>query len=201
MAGFFPTTPGPREVTLKSRFFVAVSRAQSGRRFARSAGGHFWELRASWSPMTADMFGPIEGFLAAQQGAYEAFAFIHPSKKVPRGVATGTPVVNGASQVGTSLATSGWTPNITGIMKAGDLIGIAGQTKVYMMTEDANSGATGLATLVVSPPIMQSPANGAALTVTNVPFTVALDEVYESRARTRGIIDAFDIVMTEHIAT
>lgn len=201
MAGFFPTTPGPREVSLKSHFFVAVSRAQSGRRFARSAGGHYWQLRASWSPMTADMFAPIEGFLAAQQGAFEAFAFIHPSKKVPRGVATGTPIVSGANQVGTNLNTSGWTANITGIMKAGDLIGIAGQTKVYMLTADANSGATGLATLIISPPLMQSPAASAAIVTSNVPFTVALDEVYEARARTRGIIDSFDIVMTEHIAT
>lgn len=151
--------------------------------------------------MTAEMFGPIEGFLMSQQGSFEAFAFIHPSKKAPLGVATGTPVVNGAGQVGTSLATSGWTANITGIMKAGDIIGIAGQTKVYMVTADANSDATGLATLIISPPLMQSPASLSAIVTSNVSFTVALDEVYEARARTRGIVDTFDIVMTEHIAT
>lgn len=151
--------------------------------------------------MTADMFGPIEGFLAAQQGAFEAFAFIHPTKKTPRGLATGTPVVSGAAQVGASLLTSGWTASVTGIMKAGDIIGVAGQTKVYMVTADANSNGSGVATLIVSPPLMQSPANAAAIVTSNVPFTVALDDIYETRSRTRGIIDSFDIVMTEHIAT
>lgn len=106
------------------------------------------------------------------------------------GVATGTPLVNGASQNVTyaaakdtwsqSLITDGWTNSTTGILKAGDVFTIAGVNAVNPSTKadtgrlqtftvlaDANSGATtGPATLTISPPIITS---GAFQTVTAVP--------------------------------
>lgn len=98
------------------------------------------------------------------------------------GVATGTPLVNGASQgvtwaaskdTGTqSLITNGWTNSTTGILKAGDVITIGGVYAVnpvtkatlsflrqFVVTADADSGAsTGPATLTISPPIITSGA-------------------------------------------
>ena len=93
---------------------------------------------------------------------------------MPQGVASGSPLVNGASQSGRTLVTDGWTPSTTGILKAGDFIGIAGQTKVYMVTADATSDAAGNATLTIEPALMATPADNAALVVRNVPFTLAL---------------------------
>lgn len=123
------------------------------------------------------------------------------SQNVPThtvGVATGTPLVNGASQTsayvdvkdtGTqTLNTDGWTNSTTGILKAGDVITIAGVNAVnpvtkadtgflrqFVVTADANSGATtGPAALTISPPIITSgafqnctaaPADNAAITV------------------------------------
>jgi hypothetical protein len=114
------------------------------------------------------------------------------------GVATGTPLVNGASQNVTyatakdtdtqSLVTDGWTNSTTGILKAGDVITIAGvnsvnqktredtgQLATFTVTADADSGAsTGPATLTIAPPIITSgpyqtvtaaPADNAAITV------------------------------------
>ena len=96
------------------------------------------------------------------------------------GVATGTPLVNGASQNTTyllskdtwtqSLVTDGWTNSQTGILKAGDVFTIAGVNAVnqrtrastgnlqtFVVTADADSGAsTGPATLTISPPIITS---------------------------------------------
>jgi len=111
------------------------------------------------------------------------------------GVATGTPLVNGASQ-GTdyatakntwsqTLATDGWTNSTAGILKAGDTFTIAGVysihpgTKVstarlqtFTVLEDAASGAsTGPASLTVSPPIISS---GAWQTVSAVPANDAV---------------------------
>jgi hypothetical protein len=98
------------------------------------------------------------------------------------GVATGTPLVNGANQNVTyaaslntytqSLITDGWTNSVTGILKAGDIFTIAGVYAVnpvskatqpflrqFVVTADANSGAsTGPATLTISPPIITSGA-------------------------------------------
>ena len=114
------------------------------------------------------------------------------------GIATGTPLVNGATQNVTyatakdtdsqSLVTDGWTADQTGILKAGDVITIAGVNSVNRRTRedtgdlqtftvlaDADSGATtGPATLTIAPPIITSgpyqtvtaaPADDAAITV------------------------------------
>ncbi len=107
------------------------------------------------------------------------------SQNVPThtvGVATGTPLVNGASQnvtwdtskdTGTqSLITDGWTNSTTGILKAGDVFTIAGVNAVNPVTKadlgflrqfvvkaDADSGATtGPATLTIAPAIITSGA-------------------------------------------
>ena len=120
------------------------------------------------------------------------------------GVATGTPLVNGASQNVTyasskstnsqTLNTDGWTNSTTGILKAGDVITIAGvyamnpvpgegttgklqmpYLQEFTVLADADSGATtGPAALTISPAIITSgpyqtvsaaPADGAAITV------------------------------------
>lgn len=102
------------------------------------------------------------------------------------GVATGTPLVNGANQnvtyanaTGSSwsqtLNTDGWTNSTTGILKAGDVFTISGVYAVnpvpddtgakqvmpylqqFTVLADANSGATtGPAALTISPPIIIS---------------------------------------------
>lgn len=102
------------------------------------------------------------------------------------GVATGTPLVNGASQnvtysasTGTpsqTLITDGWTNSTTGILKAGDVFTIAGVYAVnpvpgegttgktvmtylqqFTVLADADSGAsTGPSTLTISPAIITS---------------------------------------------
>jgi len=106
------------------------------------------------------------------------------------GVATGTPLVNGASQETTyaasgdawsqTLATDGWTNSETGIVKAGDVITIdgvysvnrktrqsTGKLQTFSILADANSGgSTGPATLTITPPIIIS---GPYQTVTAAP--------------------------------
>lgn len=133
------------------------------------------------SALEKAMIGTAGGF-----DNYET-AFV-PSHTV--GVATGTPLVNGASQNVTyataknswsqTLATDGWTNSTTGIVKAGDTFTIAGVYSVHPGTKastgrlqtftvlaDADSGAsTGPASLTVSPPIITS---GAFKTVSAVP--------------------------------
>ena len=106
------------------------------------------------------------------------------------GVATGTPLVNGADQNVTyatakntnsqALNTDGWTNSTTGILRAGDVFTIAGVNSVnpvskadngflqqFVVLEDANSGAsTGPAVLTISPAIITS---GPYQTVTQAP--------------------------------
>lgn len=114
------------------------------------------------------------------------------------GVATGTPVINGASQNVTydsvkttmtqTLNTDGWTNSTTGILKAGDVFTIAGVFAVNPVTKatlpflrqftvmaDANSGAsTGPAALTIYPAIITSGAfqNCSAAPADNAAITV-----------------------------
>lgn len=123
------------------------------------------------------------------------------SQNVPThtvGVATGTPLVNGASQATTyaltkdtgtqSLVTDGWTSSTTGILKAGDVFTIDGVfavnpvtkatlpfLKQFTVTADADSGATtGPATLTIAPAMIASGAfqNVSAGPADNAAITV-----------------------------
>lgn len=113
-------------------------------------------------------------------------------KRHTKGTATGTPLVNGASQNVTyasltsgssfwqsSLITDGWTASVTGILKAGDVFTIAGVYAVnpiskestnalqqFTVISDVNSDGTGNATITVSPPIISS---GVHQTVNSAP--------------------------------
>lgn len=110
------------------------------------------------------------------------------------GAQGGTPLVNGASQTGASLATDGWSNSITGVLKQGDVFTIAGVYAVnpqsrqstgalqqFVVTADANSNGSGVATLSISPSITTSgafqtvtasPADNAAITVVGAASTL-----------------------------
>ena len=174
MSGSFPLTPSPSAIKIQSLAPTRVSVAHSLRRSTRTTGAQRWIVTADWEGLTRAQFAPIQAFVIAQRGQWDSFSMVLPGHKQPQGVATGIPLVNGATQSGRTLATRGWSANVTGILKAGDFIGITGQTKVYMVTSDANSDTSGNATLVIEPALMATPADGAALVVRNVPFTLAL---------------------------
>lgn len=116
------------------------------------------------------------------------------------GAQGGTPLVDGASQTGTSLVTKGWSNSVTGVLKKGDVFTIAGVYAVnpvtkqstgalqqFLVTADANSGAsTGPATLSISPAITisgtlqtvtASPADGAAITVVGASGAGAVNNI------------------------
>jgi hypothetical protein len=121
----------------------------------------------------------------------------------------GSPRVNGANQNVTyeasgasytqTLATDGWTNSVTNVLRAGDVITLAGVEEVnpiskqstgrlqtFVVAADANSGAsTGPATLTISPPIITTgpyqtvtaaPANDAVITVVSGTASTAYDQ-------------------------
>ena len=82
--------------------------------------GQFWEADITLRPMDRDDAEYWISFLLKLNGQYGTFLLGDPNGATPRGVATGTPLVNGASQTGNELITDGWTAGVTGIMKAGE---------------------------------------------------------------------------------
>lgn len=197
MSGTFPATPAPSRVALKSSGQTLVSYSQSGRRFARAGLGQRWLVTASYGPLTSDEGRSLIGFCASQQGQLGTFSYLLPSHATPRGVATGTPLVNGASQTSASVITDGWAVSVTNILKAGDLIKFAGHSKVYMQTVDVNSNASGQVTLTLNTPLIASPADNEAITTSNINFTMAFSRDVEEFPIRAPQIYGYDVELIE----
>lgn len=109
------------------------------------------------------------------------------------GALGGTPLVNGASQTGTSLITDGWTASAATRLKQGDVFTIAsvyavnpqsrettGALQQFVVTSDAASDGSGNMTISISPAITLTgayqtvdslPADNAALTIVGAAST------------------------------
>lgn len=129
----------------------------------KSTSGARWTATYTIRPMKRADYAEWQAFFATLQGRLNTFNAYDPNGTSPRGVGTGTPLVNGASQTGTSLITDGWTSGQTGIMKKGDYFSVNGELKI--MTSDVNSDGSGNATLTFQPPLRNSPDNNAPITV------------------------------------
>lgn len=133
-------------------------------------GGERWRISFSL-PNIVDrsLAGQWKAFGAAMRGKYNIFLCGDPLGKVPTGIATGTPLVDGGGQTGNTLNTKGWSNNITGILNAGDYfqLGTGVNARLYMLTETANSDGSGEATLRFEPALRSSPADNAAVIIDN----------------------------------
>lgn len=98
-----------------------------------------------------------------------------------RGTGSGTVLVQGGSQTGTSLITDGWVPGST--VKPGDFFSVNGELK--MVTATATASGSGVMTIAFEPPLRVSPADNAAInyttpTVTMMPMGDVAPWNYES---------------------
>ncbi len=95
-----------------------------------------------------------------------------PSAPEPLGSAKdtpGAPVVAGASQTGESLNVSGLPTSATGYLLAGDYIQIGSgvSARLKKVLDDVDSDGSGLATMVLWPPVRTAPSNGSAIVVSD----------------------------------
>ncbi len=95
-----------------------------------------------------------------------------PAASEPLGSAKdtpGTPVVSGADQTGESLNVSGLPNNATGYLLAGDYIqlGTGVSSRLKKVLDDVDSDGSGLATMVLWPPVRTAPSNGSAIVVSD----------------------------------
>lgn len=103
------------------------------------------------------------------EGSFNYFLMGDPSAKTPMGVATGTPLIDGNGQTGNFLSTKGWTPNVSGILKAGDYIQIGSgiNSRLHMVVENASSDASGNAVLSILPSLRHQPVNNSPIVTSN----------------------------------
>lgn len=163
-----PVSPTLRDITLAPRSVVGVASSPFTLQAQSYAwAGQIWQASCRLPPMSRDQ---AEGWVAALvslNGLEGSFLLGDTANVVPRGVATGAPLVNGGGQSGYSLNTDGWTPSVTGILKAGDWIqlGSGATARLHKVLVDADSNASGQATLEIWPRLRSSPADNAAVVI------------------------------------
>jgi hypothetical protein len=147
--------------------------------------GAMWTATLSVTNRPRAIMAALEVFLVRLRGQAGRFYLHDHGHPTPFGVATGSPIVNGAGQTGASLLTTGWTPSVTGILKARDYFQVG--NKMRMLVEDAGSDESGNATLVFDRPLVVSPTNNAALVVAKPCAVMMLAKGGVSWSSVRGI--------------
>lgn len=163
-----PTTTGIARIRISANNVVGVSQSPfTSKQQVYKFTGQFWEAEISLPPMKRADAEYWISFLLKLNGSYGTFLLGDPNGATARGVATGTPLVKGASQTGSELITDGWTTSTTGILKAGDYIqlGSGSSAKLHKVLDDVNSDSSGNATLTLWPDLRSAPADNAAITV------------------------------------
>lgn len=198
----YPLTPPaalkPQDVTMRAVNIVGESVSPFvGSQNEQQWPGQWFELDAALRPMLRTDYEAVVGFLVALNGKYGTFLFGDHNAKTPQGVATGTPVVNGAVVSGNNeIPTTGWTPSTSGILKAGDYMQITtggGPQRLYKLLFDMNSDAGGNAVATVFPTVREALTNGLSIVLNNTAGTFRLVEnsTEWKIARTRSTMISF----------
>ena len=154
--------------------------------------GRVWqEVYASWRILDKDG----RAFLAAINRARREkliWDIQHPHYLANYGVGGGTPLVDGASQTGSTLNIKGGPTTVTAWLRDGDLIAVAGIQSPFDVVADANTDGTGDAAVSIHPPIFtgQEPADAAVITITpnTIFFKAVLTSVTMPDIEAHGVV-------------
>jgi len=167
-----PTTKTMRAIRLVARNAVGIS--TSPFTFSQQVykhQGQRWEADVALPAMTRAEAEEWFSFLVKLNGRYGTFLLGDPHS-APRGSAkdtAGTPVVNGASQTGSTLAIDGLPTSTTGYLLAGDYIqlGTGSSARLHKVVNDVDTNSSGEATLDIWPDLRSSPADDATVVVSS----------------------------------
>jgi hypothetical protein len=175
-----PSAPGFQRFNLSANNIAGISSSPfTAQAQTYEWPGEFWSLDLALPPMKRDQAQAWVAFLVSLRGVIGTFYIGDDSVAAPAGIATGTPLVNGAQSAGSkTLATKGWTHNITGILKAGDYIqvGTGSAKRLYMVLTDASSNGSGLATLDIFPRLREGVSDGQVITISACKGTFRLPD-------------------------
>jgi len=162
-----PTAQGFRRVTIAPQSRVAIFASPfTGQQQIYQHPAQFLTCSIELPPMVRADAATFVAALLSLQGQRGTFIFGDPAWTSPRGVATGTPLVNGNNQTGTALNTKGWSNSTANILRAGDWIqiGTGATRQLCMVLGDASSDGSGNATVNLFPRIRTAFANNTAIT-------------------------------------
>lgn len=160
----FPATPRAQSMAWR---FVMPSQTNvsdwTGKRQTIASGRGWWECQLTLPPIvgTANI-NVWRSFIAQARGRTNDFQV--PVDPTAQSSASATPLVNGAGQIGRTLASDGWPLSST-VLQAGQFVTINNQ--LLQLTANVVSNGSGQATLTFEPPIRVSPSDNAAIEFKN----------------------------------
>ena len=167
----FPTSFGLSGFTIGLDHAIAVAESEfTFEAQVQEHDGVAWEISGYLELLTRDQAADYNAFVKALSGRKGTFYFSPPGSDAPRGIATGTPLVNGADQTGQTLITDGWTPGQTGILKNDDYFQLGSGSSATLhsvVNGDVDSDGSGNATFDFAPKIVNAPTDNSAIVVTN----------------------------------
>lgn len=127
----------------------------------------------------------VRNFLAFVRRAYNRglpFKIKHletpGSGEPPNGTGTSGVTINGGSQTGDTISTSGWPVSTSNVVEAGDLLRLGSIDKTFEAYANVDSDGSGNADIKINPFILDSNAlsDGDSVTTTDVEVYALLDE-------------------------
>lgn len=164
----YPTDPEFTAINVKSEHTNVRSETRNGRTIVRGLGAQRWSFTAKYDDLTRAQFAPVFGFIMATKGGVNSFSIVPPVISSSQNTISGTPAVNGAHSAGDNTIQ---VDSFTGTLKTGDFIKFANHNKVYMLVADRS----GVGEMTIEPALIQDVPNNNSITVTNVPFTMRLN--------------------------
>lgn len=197
-----PTNKGIAEITVRANTATSVS--QSPFTFQEQVQvypGQQWSATIKLPPMKRDDAAEWSAFLLSLNGREGTFLLQDPSMALPRGIATGTPVVNGLSQTGNMLSIKDATPNVTGWLRKFDHFHmvVSGAYRLHAILEDVNTDSSGEATFAIWPRLRESPPDETSLVLINPVGQFRLQTPYTERTARIGNIHEQSFACAEAI--
>ncbi|WP_299733838.1 hypothetical protein [uncultured Endozoicomonas sp.] len=155
-----------------------------------------WNASLTLNNLDRDELRDLEVFLLQLRGAAGRFRIGDQANAEPRGLAQGTPVIDGAGQYGGVLNIRGCTPNQNFLM-VGDYITINDELK--RLVADANADSEGKTTLRFEPNLRKSPADGDTVITRNTYAVMRLADDKQVQTKRVPLYGSITIKLVEDI--
>lgn len=165
-----PTVTGIQDITFTAVNAVAMSMSPfTYKQQVFAHQGQRWEIDVTLPPMKRDNAEVWVAWLVSLKGLRGTFLLGDPNNATARGSVGGTPLVNGANQIGDTLNIDGCTASQSPWIKAGDYIqlGSASSASLHKVMVDANSDGSGQVLLDIWPNINVAQADNATVVTSN----------------------------------
>ena len=193
-----------QSISVHKKNVIAITRSPfTGVQQVQEHQGQWFEIDFQLVTKSSPEMAKWDEWLTSMEGMNKTFLTGDPSCQIPRGSAQdapGTPLVDGASQTGDTLAIKGM-PNNALYLLEGDYIqlGATSTAKLYMVLTDLIADGSGTGTIDIWPNLRSSPADNAAVTVSSAVGVFRLKENTVSKPVQQGYFWTMNFTSMEAI--